>query len=68
MSTENTYTIEIKDKYLLTVCEAAQYFGIGEKKLRDMSSYTEGLFLQNGTKLLINRHKMEDYLDTCTTV
>ncbi len=55
-------------KYLLTIKEAAGYFGIGEKKLRDMSEYTEGIFLTNGNKLLINRHKMEEFLDQATAV
>ncbi|HCJ76758.1 MAG: hypothetical protein IKD66_10950 [Solobacterium sp.] len=66
MTRERRMKMEIK--YLLTIKEAASYFGIGEKKLRAMSEYCEGLFITNGTKLLVNRKKMEEYLDNCTTV
>ena len=59
---------DISTKYLLTIKEAARYFGIGERKLREMSEYTEGIFLTNGNKLLINRHKMEEFLDQSSTV
>ena len=60
--------VKLELKYLLTIKETARYFGIGEKKLRVMFEYSEGLFVTNGNKLLVNRKKMEEYLDHCTTV
>ena len=48
-----TKTVEIKDKWLLTVEEAAAYFGIGSKKIRAMAAdgVDEGWALMNGSKV-----------------
>ena len=53
-----------KDKYALTIEEAVSYFGIGESKLRAMTSEDNCPFvLWNGTKRLIKREQLERYLD-----
>lgn len=46
-------TVEIKDKWLLTIEEAAMYFGIGMKKIRSMAEagVDEGWALMNGNRL-----------------
>lgn len=48
-----TKTVEIKDKWLLTVDEAAAYFGIGSKKVRAMTvdGLEQGWALMNGVKV-----------------
>ena len=56
-------TVEIKDKYLLTVKEASDYFGIGESKLRQLTEGSDNPFVfWNGTKRLIKRKEMEKYI------
>lgn len=57
--------IPIWEKYMLTVDEAVQYFGIGEKKIRMLISEhlnSECCFtVQVGCKSLINRKKFEPF-------
>jgi excisionase family DNA binding protein len=52
-------------KYALTISEASVYFGIGEKKLRQvvMENDTAEFILRNGSKVLIKREKFQEYLD-----
>ncbi len=56
--------VEIKDKYLLTVEEAAAYFNIGTEKIRNLTD-NDGIdcVVFNGVKRLIKRQKMEKYLE-----
>lgn len=62
----------IWEKYMLTVDEAVQYFGIGEKKIRMLISEhlnSECCFtVQVGCKSLINRKKFEAFLDQTTSL
>lgn len=62
--------VPIYEKFLLTIKEATEYFGIGEKKLRQMVEEYENCdwFLYNGVKILIKRKKFEQFLDELTTV
>ena len=55
MSLENQ--VQIKDKFCLTIDEAAEYFNIGTKKLRQIVSENQdaGFVIQNGVKILIKR-------------
>ena len=57
---------------MLTVDEAVQYFGIGEKKIRTLISENMGtdycFTVQIGNKSLINRHKFEDFLNQTTSI
>ena len=63
-------TVPIWEKYMLTVDEAAQYFGIGEKKIRMLiSENAESDYcftVQVGNKSLINRQKFEKFLNQTT--
>ena len=58
------------DKYLLSIEEAAQYFNIGEKRLREFISRprNEDFIVLNGTKTLIKRKMFERYIDTQLSV
>ena len=58
-------TIPIKDKFCLTIDEAAAYFNIGEKKLRKIvaENLTSDFVIQNGVKYLIKRKRFELFLN-----
>ena len=68
MTCENQ--VQIKDKFCLTIDEAAAYFNIGQKKLRNIvtENLDSGFVIQNGVKLLIKREQFEKYLDALTTI
>ena len=57
--------IPINQKYGLNITEAAQYFGIGETKLRQIihDNPLSDCFIKNGNKTVIKREKFEKYLD-----
>ncbi len=59
-----------KDKFLLTVEEASDYFGIGQKKLRQIivANPDAGIIIQCGVKYLIKRQRFEEYLDKLTAI
>lgn len=60
---------EPKDKYALTIEEAAVYFGIGETKLREMTSEPDCPYvLWNGSKRLIKRAQCEKFLDAAYSI
>ena len=55
--------IEIKDKYMLNIKEAAAYFNIGEKKIRRLAEDNLGRYaVLNGNRYLIIREKFEEAL------
>lgn len=55
--------IKLSEKYLLSIHEANQYFGIGIKKMRDMAEKNEGEYsLLMGNRWCIIRPKFEEYL------
>ncbi len=62
--------VQIKDKFCLTIDEAAEYFNIGEKKLRKI--VTENLHsdfvIQNGVKYLIKRKRFEAFLNEISAI
>ncbi len=61
--------VAIKDKYMLSLREAAAYFNINEKRIRRIFEDHPGeLGLLNGNKLLINRNKFEEYLDGTSAI
>lgn len=62
--------IQPKDKFLLTVEEASDYFGIGQKKLRQIivNNLDAGIIIQNGVKYLIKRQRFEKYLNELTAI
>ncbi len=53
------------EKYALTITEAAEYFHIGENKLRNVvdSNLEANYLLFNGNRILIKRKLFEQYLD-----
>ena len=55
--------IDIKDKPLLTIGEAAGYFGIGTKKLNELISEPNCPYvLRNGGKKLIKKDMFNEFL------
>ena len=62
--------IQPTDKFLLTVEEASDYFGIGQKKLRQIivNNLDAGIIIQNGVKYLIKRQRFEAYLNELTAI
>lgn len=58
------------DRYMLTVREVAEYFGIGEHKLRDLldKNPEKNLSVWNGNRQLIRRKRLEEYLDDCDSI
>ena len=58
------YEVPLWEKANLTIEEAAAYFGIGENKLRELTSDEDCKFvLRIGTKRLIKRRQFEQYLE-----
>lgn len=56
--------IPIYEKILLTLEEAAAYSGVGINKLRQLSDDEKCSFvLWNGTKRLLKRRKLDEYLE-----
>ena len=52
-----------KDKYMLTVKEAAFYFNIGTKKMRRIAEDNLGsIAVYSGNRFLIIRPKFEDFI------
>lgn len=68
MATE--ISVDIKDKFCLTIEEACEYFHIGQKKMRQLVSehVNSGLFVQNGVKVLVKRQRFESFLDSITSL
>lgn len=61
---DNDTKKEICDKYALTIKEAANYFNIGENKIRELIKQPECDFaLFVGNRTLIKKKLMENYLD-----
>lgn len=59
-----TIEVPIWEKTTLTVNEAAAYSGIGAAKLRQLTDDEDCQFvLWNGTKRLIKRKRLDEYLD-----
>lgn len=60
----------IWQRYTLTIEEAAAYFRIGEKKLRQIvaEDETAPFVLMNGNRIQIKRRLFEQYIDTATVV
>ena len=57
--------VPLWEKYILTIQEAAEYFHIGEKKLRKLvEERTDADYLiMNGNRVMIKRKLFEKYLD-----
>lgn len=62
--------VQVKDKFCLTIDEAAEYFNIGEKKLRKIvaDNLDSDFVIQNGVKVLIKRKRFEGFLEDLTAL
>ena len=58
------------EKDMLTLREAAEYFHIGEKKMRQLvdENMDAKFLLENGNRVMIKRKLFEEYLDTATVI
>ena len=58
------------EKYMLTLREAAEYFHIGEKKMRQIvdDNMDAKFLLENGNRVMIKRKLFEEYLDSATVI
>ena len=54
--------VPINQKFMLTITEASEYFGIGEKVLRKFAADHQEISIRYGNRWRIIRGKMEDYL------
>ena len=54
--------VPINQKYMLTIAEASEYFGIGEKVLSKFAVDHQEISIRYGNRWRIIREKMEDYL------
>ena len=54
--------VPINQKFMLTITEASEYFGIGEKVLRKFAVDHQEISIRYGNRWRIIREKMEDYL------
>lgn len=62
-------SVPIWEKVNLTIKEAAAYFGIGEKKLLELTNDDNCPYvLYNGNKRLIKRKPFEKYLETAYSI
>ncbi|MDD2957259.1 MAG: excisionase [Lachnospiraceae bacterium] len=72
LNSRKRVTVPVWEKYMLTVEEAARYFGIGEKKIRNLIAENIGseycFTIQIGNKSLINRQKFEEFLNQITSL
>lgn len=62
--------VPLWEKYILTIQEAAEYFHIGEKKLRKLveERADADFVIMNGNRAMIKRKLFEKYLDESTSV
>ena len=58
------------EKYMLTVREAAEYFHIGEKKMRQIvdDNMDAKFLLENGNRVMIKRKLFEEYLNNASLI
>ena len=62
--------IPLWNKYTLSIEEAAEYFRIGENKLRKLVSENKSAdyLLWNGARVQIKRKKFEEYIDRLNVI
>lgn len=65
-----TNEIPYWEKYMLTLREAAEYFHIGEKKMRQIvdNNMDANFLLESGNRVMIKRKLFEEYLDRATVI
>ena len=62
--------IPLWERYALTVTEAAEYYHIGEAKLRRIAEGhpNADFIILNGNRVLFKRQRFEKYLDNATVI
>lgn len=62
--------IPVRERYVLTITEASNYYHIGENKLRMIAEehIKEDFIIMNGNRVLFKRQKFEKFLDNATVV
>ena len=67
---KNVLTIPFWKRYTMTLEEAAKYFRIGEKKLRELvaENPTADFVLMNGNRIQIKRKLFEKFIDAASSV
>lgn len=65
-----TTEIPYWEKYMLTLREAAEYFHIGEKKMRQIvdDNLDANFLLESGNRIMIKRKLFEEYLDKASVI
>ena len=60
----------LNERYLMSIREAADYFGIGEKKLRRLAENNlyHGFAVYNGNRYMIIRKKLEEILESAESI
>ena len=58
------------EKYMLTLREAAEYFHIGEKKMRQIvdENMAANFLLTSGNRVMIKRKLFEEYLNAASVI
>lgn len=58
------------EKYMLTLREAAEYFHIGEKKMRQIvdENMDAKYLLESGNRIMIKRKLFEEFLDNASVI
>ena len=58
------------EKYMLTLREAAEYFHIGEKKMRQIvdENMDTNFLLTSGNRVMIKRKLFEEYLNAASVI
>ena len=58
------------EKYMLTLREAAEYFHIGEKKMRQVVEENQNaeFLLESGNRVMIKRKLFEQFLDRASVI
>ena len=58
------------EKYMLTLREAAEYFHIGEKKMRRIvdENMDANFILTSGNRVMVKRKLFEEYLNQATVI
>lgn len=58
------------EKYMLTLQEAAEYFHIGEKKIRQIvdENMDANFLLTSGNRVMIKRKLFEEYLNAASVI
>lgn len=66
----NRTKVPSSEKYMLTIREAAEYFHLGEKALRELVVGKAGaeFLLEHGNRVLIKRKLFEEYLDKASVI